>query len=105
MAIVQVERVLTDKIHRIQTAAGEVFTSPRKVLFLLYGSIRLQMVLYYDDHQWKPATFFHSTENACPFCGERRKIECQKANQTLDKLFHEVVESKSFRLQALYELA
>ena len=105
METVRVERILTDKIHRIQTASGETFTSPRKLLFFLYGPIRLQLVLYHDDHQWKPATFFHVSEEVCPFCKMSGKTECEAAVQYLDTLFQEVMDSKPFRLQALYEFA
>ena len=104
MACIRVHEMISFKKDLVLTAAGDWFLAPKKILHVTYNEFQLELTVYQDRNHWYPATFYHNSNLECPFCKGHGYSECSMSEQRVDGLYQEIIESKPFRLQALFDL-
>jgi len=75
-----------------------------KRLMIELNEFRYNITVRFQKGEWRADSMKHYSNSICPLCGERSHLAyCRISTRDVHNLFLEAIESKSFRLFALFE--
>ena len=92
----------------VQTAAGELYQHVDvRNIECSYNGFYFKLFVYEHLGVWYSAGYFHvvrkNNDLPCPFCLRANAVGCEKEDVYFKSIFREVLESKPYRLQALFD--